>query len=108
MQYFVLLAWIAFRVSDLDALETSLRKFVFFDFDFGLANIGLGGAALFSSTLIMLGFGLLHLASERVGHFDRYLARVSIPVACAISVVVGMAACLLWPLSDVPFIYFQF
>jgi len=108
MQYFVLLAWIAFRVTDPDALETSLRRFVFFDFDFGLANIGLGGAALFSSTLLMLGFALLHLTSQRVGHIDRYLGRMSIASACVLCSVIGFIACLLWPLSDVPFIYFQF
>jgi len=108
MQFFVLLAWIPFRVTDPADLMISLRRFVFFDFDLGLANIGLGGAALFSSILIMLGFGGLHLASARVGHLDRFFGRLPIPAACMVCAVVGLAACLLWPLSDVPFIYFQF
>ena len=39
---------------------------------------------------------------------DRFLGRVSTPWAGLICFVIGFAACLLWPMTDVPFIYFQF
>ncbi len=108
MQYCVLLAWIAFRVSDIDALEIAMRRFVLFDFDFHLANLGLGAASFFSSIALVAAFGVLHLVSRRVGHMDRFLGRVSLGRAAAICVAIGLAGCLLWPMSDVPFIYFQF
>lgn len=108
MQYFVLLAWIAFRISDVEALQTALYRFVFFDFDFELANIGLGAISFFSSISLMLAFGILHLVSRRVGHIDRFLGTVSMPWAAMLCILIGFAACLLWPMTDVPFIYFQF
>ena len=107
-QYFVLLAWIAFRIPDVDALSVAIQKFIFFDFDFGLSNIGLGRLSLFSSVTLMGGFAILHFLSRRVGHLDRYLGRVSMPLACIVCFLAGLAACLLWPTADVPFIYFQF
>jgi hypothetical protein len=108
MQYFVLLAGIAFRVSDTADLKIALSKFVFFDFDFGLANIGLGAISFFSSLLIMTAFAALHIASRRVGQLDYFLVRASLGWACVTCIIVGFTACLLWPMSDIPFIYFQF
>ena len=108
MQYFVLLAWIAFRVPEVDALQIALHRFIFFDFNFAISNIGLGAASFFSSLALMFAFGVLHLASRRVGQIDRFLGTVSMPTATLICILVGFAACLLWPMTDVPFIYFQF
>jgi len=108
MQFFVLLAWIPFRVSDLEALKISLHRFLFFDFDLQLANIGLGGTMLFSTVILILAFAALHYVSRRVGHLDRFLGSLSMGWAYAISAIIGFVACLLWPMTDVPFIYFQF
>jgi alginate O-acetyltransferase complex protein AlgI len=108
MQYFVLMAWIAFRVTDIADLKVALSRFIFFDFNFQLANTGLGAISLFSTLFFMGFFLLLHVLSWRVGHADRFLGRVPLPIACAVCVVAGLAACLFWPLNDVPFLYFQF
>jgi len=108
MQYGVLLAWIAFRVTDFDAMRVAMAKFVFFDFDFGLSNIGLGAMSFFSTIFLLLAFLALHYTSKRVGHLDRALARADLRVAALICFLVGFCAVVLWPLTDQPFIYFQF
>lgn len=108
MQLFVLLGWILFRVTEPALLMDALRKFVLFDFDFRLANIGLGGAAFFSTILLMSAFAVLHVVSHRTGRIERPLGRADLKWASAVCFTAGFLACLLWPTADVPFIYFQF
>ena len=43
---------------------------MFFDFDFALANMGLGAMSLFSTLLVVLSFYVVHVYSERVGGLD--------------------------------------
>jgi alginate O-acetyltransferase complex protein AlgI len=108
MQYFVLLSWIPFRVTNVSDLAVALRKFVLIDMDLRLANIGLGGISLVSTVVLLAAFGVLHGLSARVGHLDRLCGRVSLGWASVSCVLLGFAASLLWPLTDAPFIYFQF
>ncbi len=75
MQYFIFLAWIPFRVRDLDHALYSMEKFVFFDFQTS------GILQLFSDNTIAIGliilFIILHGISykksniiERITNFD--------------------------------------
>jgi len=75
MQYFIFLAWIPFRVRDLDHALYSMEKFVFFDFQTS------GILQLFSDNTIAIGliilFIILHGISykksniiERISNFD--------------------------------------
>ncbi len=48
-QYCIMLTMITFRVSDLSQTLPTLKKFIFFDFDFGLTSIGIGSMSLFST-----------------------------------------------------------
>lgn len=108
MQYCVLAAWIAFRVTDFDDMRVALRKFVFFDFDFGLANLGLGGMSFFSTLFLLLIFGWLHFYSRRVAHIEYRLGDIDLKWAAFICFAFGFVSVILWPLTDQPFIYFQF
>ena len=108
MQYCVLITWISFRLTDFDTMLVVMKKFVLFDFDFNVAGIGLGGISLFSSLLIMLAFVVLQTISVRVGHINHYLGRVNTTIALLISALFGFVAFFMWPLSQAPFIYFQF
>lgn len=108
MQYWVLLTWIAFRVTDFGDMLIAMRKFVWFDFDLSLANIGLGALSMFSTVMLIGAFAVLHAISARFGDIDRYLGRVGLVPACIVSLLMGFAAVMLWPLSEAPFIYFQF
>ena len=108
MQYCVMLAWIAFRVTEFDAMRVALHKFVIFDFDFGLSNIGLGTLSFFSTVFLLTAFAGLHAYSHSVGQIDRALGRLSPAWAALVCFALGFCAVVLWPLTDVPFIYFQF
>jgi D-alanyl-lipoteichoic acid acyltransferase DltB (MBOAT superfamily) len=108
MQWWVLLTWIAFRVTDFDDMLVAMRKFILFDFDFAIASLGLGLASFFSTLVLMAGFAALHLASSRVGNLDRCLAKIGWLPACLVAALAGSAAVLLWPLTEAPFLYFQF
>jgi alginate O-acetyltransferase complex protein AlgI len=107
-QYCVLLAWIPFRVRDMGDAWTALRKFVFFDFDLSVANLGLGNLSFFSTLLLLAAFAALHASSRASGQLDRFLGRVRLGWAALVCFVLGFAASCLWPLSEQPFIYFQF
>ena len=74
-QYFVLLAWIPFRVSDFDAMVYSIQKFVFIDFqtentlDFLLTNHK-------STIMIMILFVILHFISYKKGNLVESITNV--------------------------------
>ncbi len=108
MQGWILVTWIAFRVTDTDAMLLALRKFLVFDFNFSLASIGLGQVSLFSTVMILAGFLGLHALSHFTGDLDRRLATAPLSVALAASALAGLLLVLLWPLAEAPFIYFQF
>jgi len=108
MQYCVFAAWIAFRVTDPDLMWIALSKFLVFDFDFELADIGLGNLSFFSTIFLLVVFAALHGLSRSVGHIDRALGRVDLRWAGLVCFVAGFCAVMLWPLTDQPFIYFQF
>ena len=108
MQYCVLITWISFRLTDFDLMLIAMQKFVLFDFNFSMAGIGLGGLSLFSTLLIMAAFVVLQAISVRTGHIHTYLGRISTPAALTLCVIFGFVAFFFWPLSQAPFIYFQF
>jgi hypothetical protein len=108
MQYLVVLAWIPFRARDFATTRTLLHKFVWFDFDFALASIGLGKLSFFSTLMLLAAFAALHGTSKIAGHMDLFLGRVRLGWAAAVCVAFGFFAVFLWPLTDQPFIYFQF
>jgi hypothetical protein len=85
-----------------------LRKFVFFDFDFRLTKIGLGVLPLMLTLLLLTAFVVLHVWSKRVGSLERVLGRLPLPVAALVCFVLGVVATWLWPLGNVPVVYFQF
>jgi alginate O-acetyltransferase complex protein AlgI len=107
-QYWMLLAWIAFRVQDSGAMLNAMRKFVLFDFDFAVRNVGLGRMSFFSTLAILSAFLALHMLSRWRGGIDQRLARSPLWVATPACVMLGMLLYWVWPLAETPFIYFQF
>ena len=106
--YLVLLGWVLFRVVDSIDLAYCVRKFVLFDFSFGLADLGHGNFNPFVVGLVVLGFVIAHLASFRVGGLAAWLddqgpGTRALAVAAAVLLLV-----LLWPAGPSAFIYFQF
>ena len=107
-QYWVLLTWIPFRVVNTQDMLYTLKQFIFFDFDIGIVNQGLGMARLFSTLLFLLAFYFIHVFSNFKGGLDTRLSVSRVPVACSLCVVFGFLFFLLWPSKEIPFIYFQF
>jgi alginate O-acetyltransferase complex protein AlgI len=108
MQYAVLLTWIVFRIRDFGLMTIALRKFVLFDFNFGLAHIGLATIFFATTWVLIAAFLTLHAFSHRWGDLDERIARLPLPAAAAICLLIGFALMLLWPSAAQPFIYFQF
>jgi hypothetical protein len=63
---------------------------------------------LFSTVLLLAVFAALHLFSRRVGGIDRWAGGLPVPAAMALAAAAGAACFWLWPLTEAPFIYFQF
>ncbi|GJQ62566.1 MAG: membrane-bound O-acyltransferase family protein [Melioribacteraceae bacterium] len=108
LQYFVLLTWIPFRLVDSDKMLYALKKFIFFDFNFSLTNLGLEAMAAFSTVALMGFFFLLHFYSEIFGGIDEKLAKSNRIVQYTALLIIGFLLVLLFPTNEAPFIYFQF
>ena len=107
MQYFVLLAWIPFRVSDFDAMIYSIQKFVFIDFqtentlDFLLTNHK-------STIMIMILFVILHFISYKKGNLVESITNVRL-LYWSIFLAIIMLSIFFFYIGDTnDFIYFQF
>ena len=106
-QYFVLLAWIPFRVSDFDAMVYSIKKFVFIDFqtentlDFLLTNHK-------STIMIMILFVILHFISYKKGNLVESITNVRL-LYWSIFLAIIMLSIFFFYIGDTnDFIYFQF
>lgn len=107
-QYFVFLGWLLFRNQDSATLLYCIRKYVLFDFNFGLSSLGLGNVNPFLVVLILILFVFLHALSYRIGGIANRLDRMRgwrLRLAYAVSVAILIA---LWPQTETAFIYFQF
>lgn len=107
-QWLVLVTWIVFRCQDLGVMSVALHKFLLFDFDFQIANMGLANARLFSSLLLLSGFVVLHIISYLNGGLERAADRLPWKMLYALLFPIGICFYLLMPTEDAPFIYFQF
>ena len=108
MQYWVLLTWIPFRAADTDTMLILVRKFVLFDFNLSLKNLGLGSLSVFTVGTIYLAFWILHALSHRRGDLDVRFAKRGPALLGACAATAGYTFFMLWPLKQAPFIYFQF
>jgi len=108
MQYFVLLTWVTFRLTNTSDMLHVLKKLIFIDMDFSMRNIGLGSIGLFSSIALLLIFGILHTYSFFKGELNMLLGKTPLLIGCTASLLIGIGLVLLWPSSSPPFIYFQF
>ena len=108
MQYFVVLTWIPFRVLRTDHMLYALKKFVFFDGNLHLADMGLGALSTFSTLVMLVVFFTLHVYANHVGGIENQLARMRPLPAAILCLLMGAVIFLFWPTVDAPFIYFQF
>jgi len=107
-QFFILLTWVLFRVSDTRDMLLSLRKILVFDFNFQLVYLGLGNLLFISTVLIIIAFFILHITSHLIGGLDERLGESPVWVSGLACFAFGLILLLFWPSVETPFIYFQF
>lgn len=112
--YFVLLGWLIFRINnpkdpyDFTDLTYCLKKFVFFDFNFQLAALGLGKSAPFLAATWMAVFLFFHTLSFFSGRMHDHLDRSPKWILPFIYATLAALFFYFWPTSNAAFIYFQF
>jgi D-alanyl-lipoteichoic acid acyltransferase DltB (MBOAT superfamily) len=106
--YLVLLGWLIFRLTDPAQLAYCVEKFVFFDFRFGLASLGLGRGAPFIAAIWAGVFVVLHTASRFRGRWHDRLDRMPLWALPAVYAALAVVFFFFFPASNAAFIYFQF
>lgn len=112
--YLVLLGWLIFRINnpadpfDFTNLAYCLKKFVLFDFNFGLAALGLGRSSPFLAAALVGVFLLLHAASRFKGRIHDRLDGAPRALLPLIYALLGAIFYFFWPSTNATFIYFQF
>jgi alginate O-acetyltransferase complex protein AlgI len=107
-QYFVWITWISFRITDFAKMLIAMKKFVIFDFNFQIKDMGLGRLNFFSTILFLLCFMFLHYFSYKLNGFENYTNKISKTAQTISLFILGMIFFYLWPSRESPFIYFQF
>jgi len=106
-QYFVFLAWIAFRVKDLDQLLYSMQKYIFIDFKTGDFLSFLSGPYKFTVVLIIL-FIILHFISYRKMNLVETISKFRLTYWTIFLTVIALLIFFFYGGSQQNFIYFQF
>ena len=106
MQYFVFLAWIPFRVNDLDNMFYSMQKYIIFDFNFtGVYDLILSHKLPF---VIIILFLIIHFISYKKGNIVHLISKMSLKWwTFCITICMILT---LFSSSSIPndFIYFKF
>jgi alginate O-acetyltransferase complex protein AlgI len=108
MQYSVLISWILFRITDTQKMFEALRKFVLFDGHLSIVQFGAGSLGMMTSLMIVMVFFCVHFWSYTSDGLQHYFANARLQYAVFACVVLGILLFTFWPLSEAPFIYFQF
>lgn len=109
MQYFVVITWITFRITDTEKMLTAVKKFVLFDGNLSLSGVGIGNLSLVSTFLFLATFWFFHwIGFFKKDRWEQIMARQPIPIGAVACFLIGMVLYFFWPLGAAPFIYFQF
>ena len=105
-QYFVFLAWVAFRVQDTDYMLYSLQKFIFLDLQFeGTLDLILHNK--FEVFLIVL-FIVLNFVSYKMGNLPERVSKLKLQYWILFLASVMMLIFFFYEGHPEPFIYFRF
>ncbi len=106
MQYLVFLAWIPFRLGDIDHVLYAMEKFIFFDFNFD------GAVPLILDhkipVALMSIFIILHFISYRKGNLIEQISKLKLRYWTLIITIILAAIVFLFDGNPEDFIYFRF
>ncbi len=105
-QYFVFLAWIPFRVENINEVSYSMQKFIFLDLDLHLFT-NFVSSHKFPALLVLL-FLVLHFISYRKGNIISSISELKMKYW--VLMIGGTVFCILFFINSNPedFIYFRF
>jgi len=106
-QYFVLLAWIPFRVQDTEHMFYSMQKFILFDFDF-LSTIEFISANHKITSLFIIIFVVLHIISFKNPDLIERISGFRLITWMLFLMVIMLSIFLFYVGYAQNFIYFQF
>jgi len=106
-QYFVFLAWIPFRLSDLDQSLYVMEKYLIFDFDFSMLNIFANSTNLISITLIIL-FLILHFISYKKENIVEKISKINLKYWTLLITIIMILVVFSYSTFSEDFIYFRF
>lgn len=106
-QGIIILSWIIFRQTNYSLMKQTLRKFLFFDFNFSLSGIGLGNLRIFSTIFLLVIFFTLHFISHK-SKIPISQKLIFTRLNTIFLILAGIFLFLFWPTKNNPFIYFQF
>jgi alginate O-acetyltransferase complex protein AlgI len=105
-QYFIFLAWIPFRVQDLNHATYAMEKYIFFDFNFD----GLISFLDFNkiSIMLMILFMILHFISYKKENLIEKISRIELKYWMIIITVIMISVVFTYSSNAEDFIYFRF
>ena len=104
-QYFVLLAWIPFRVQDSEMMYYAMTKFIVIDFNYGIVEFIL--AHKFSTFILVL-FIILHFISFRKQNIIKNISNANMKIWALVLTVIALSIALVYNGNPEDFIYFRF
>ena len=107
-QYLVFMGWILFYVSNVPDIFYCLKKYLLFDFNLSIGGIGVGQARPFTTIMLLALFAAGHIIAAKIGGYDHVLNNLTPAKRILSYAAVCAFLFILWPLTDTPFIYFQF
>ena len=105
-QYFVFLAWIPFRVRDVDHMIYSMNKFILFDFQFQEIGNFIGSNKF--PIIIMILFIVVHFISYRKENIIEKIATLNFKVWTIILTIICIMIVFFYNGNSEDFIYFKF
>jgi alginate O-acetyltransferase complex protein AlgI len=105
-QYFIFLAWIAFRVQDLEHLMYSLEKYVLLDFQY-IQTVEIITTHKISIVVMIL-FVILHYVTFKKHDLKTKISNLSLPFWTIFLFLVALSILLLYDGNPEDFIYFKF
>ena len=107
-QYFVFMGWILFYVTSVPDLIYCVKKYLLFDFNLSVGGMGFGQTRPFTTIFLLIIFWTSQIVSAKTGGYDKVLNNLTPAQRVLSYATLGIFLFILWPLTDIPFIYFQF
>ena len=105
-QYFVFLAWIAFRVQNIEYLTYSLQKYVLLDFQY-VQTLEIISTHKFAMLILIL-FMLLHFISYRKGNLIEKISTYNLKIWFIILIAISLSIVFFHNGNPEDFVYFKF